>query len=194
MAAVIRAIRAAATAISIRGARAHNLQDVSLDIPKGALTVVTGVSGSGKSSLVDDVLEAEARRRFLESLSMYERQATREGPEAQVDAVTGLGVAIAVDAGAPAVRAAGHGGHATRVGGTFLARACWPAHAAQRRDAAWTCGAARCGASNADGSGCASCGATAPLAEPRHFDPATYAAACLTCHGVGTLQPPRRKS
>ena len=55
--------------ISIRGARANNLRDVDVDLPKGALTVVTGVSGSGKSSLVSDVLEAEARRRFLESLS-----------------------------------------------------------------------------------------------------------------------------
>jgi excinuclease ABC subunit A len=78
--------------ISIRGARANNLKNVSLDIPKGKLTVVTGLSGSGKSSLVTDVLEREARRRFLESLSIYERQSTREGPEAPVDSVKGLGV------------------------------------------------------------------------------------------------------
>lgn len=67
-----------------------------MDFHKGALTVVTGVSGSGKSSLVGDVLEAEARRRFLKSLSMYERQSTREGPEAPVGSVSGLGVAITV--------------------------------------------------------------------------------------------------
>lgn len=78
--------------ISIKGARANNLKNVSLKIPKGQLTVVTGVSGSGKSSLVTDVLEREARRRFLESLSIYERQSTKEGPEAPVDSVTGLGV------------------------------------------------------------------------------------------------------
>ncbi|MBE0695418.1 MAG: excinuclease ABC subunit A, partial [Anaerolineaceae bacterium] len=59
------------TFIRIRGACANNLKNVSVDIPKAALTVVTGVSGSGKSSLVSDILEAEARRRFLESLSMY---------------------------------------------------------------------------------------------------------------------------
>ncbi len=63
--------------IAIRNARANNLQGLDVDIPKGKLTVVTGVSGSGKSSLVGDVLEAEARRRYLESLSMYERQGTQ---------------------------------------------------------------------------------------------------------------------
>ncbi|NPD87392.1 MAG: ATP-binding cassette domain-containing protein [Asgard group archaeon] len=88
--------------ISIKGARANNLKNVSLDIPKGQLTVVTGLSGSGKSSLVTDVLEREARRRFLESLSIYERQSTKEGPEAPVDSVTGLGVTAN-----------------TRVGGTY---------------------------------------------------------------------------
>ncbi|MDP6350588.1 MAG: excinuclease ABC subunit A, partial [Chloroflexota bacterium] len=70
----------------VRNARAHNLKGVDVSFPKGKLTVVTGVSGSGKSSLVGDVLETEARRRFLESLSLYERQSTREGPEAPVDA------------------------------------------------------------------------------------------------------------
>ena len=80
--------------IAIHGARANNLQDVSVDIPKRALTVVTGVSGSGKSSLVRDVLESEARRRYLETLSLYERQGTHEGPEAEVDSISGLGVVL----------------------------------------------------------------------------------------------------
>ncbi|MFX1279093.1 MAG: hypothetical protein ACFFA3_06725 [Promethearchaeota archaeon] len=85
--------------ISIKGARANNLKNVSVTIPKGKLTVVTGVSGSGKSSLVSDVLELEARRRFLESLSMYERQSINEGPEAPVDSISGLGVTAVTRAG-----------------------------------------------------------------------------------------------
>ena len=82
--------------IAIRNARANNLKGVDVDIPKGKLTVVTGVSGSGKSSLVGDVLQTEARRRYLESLSMYERQGLREGAEAPVDSITGLGVTLTV--------------------------------------------------------------------------------------------------
>jgi len=85
--------------ISIRGARANNLKNISVNIPKFSLTVVTGLSGSGKSSLVNDVLELEARRRFLESLSMYERQSINEGPEAPVDSISGLGVTAITKAG-----------------------------------------------------------------------------------------------
>ena len=80
--------------ISIRRAATNNLKNIDVDIPKGCLTVVTGVSGSGKSSLVRDLLESEARRRYLESLSMYERQGVREGPQADVDTVSGLGVTL----------------------------------------------------------------------------------------------------
>ena len=78
--------------IVIKGATANNLKNINVEIPKEKLTVVTGVSGSGKSSLVSDVLEREAQRRFLESLSIYERQSVREGPEAPVESVVGLGV------------------------------------------------------------------------------------------------------
>jgi excinuclease ABC subunit A len=70
--------------ITVSNARIHNLKGVTVQFPKKAFTVVTGVSGSGKSSLVSDVLGTEARRRFLETLSLYERQFTREGPEAGV--------------------------------------------------------------------------------------------------------------
>ena len=93
-----RAGRRSSDAIRVRGARAHNLQGVDVDFAKGRFTVVTGVSGSGKSSLVDDVVAAEATRRLLECLSVYERQSVREGPEAPVDSLTGLGPTMIIDA------------------------------------------------------------------------------------------------
>ncbi|MEV0284149.1 ATP-binding cassette domain-containing protein [Kribbella sp. NPDC050820] len=92
-----RTDRLSSDAIRVRGARAHNLQDVDVDFGKGRFTVVTGVSGSGKSSLVHDVVESEATRRLLECLSVYERQSVREGPEAPVDSVTGLGPTMGIE-------------------------------------------------------------------------------------------------
>jgi excinuclease ABC subunit A len=91
-----RARRRSANVISVRGARAHNLQNVDVDFAKDRFTVVTGVSGSGKSSLVNDVVASEAARRLLECLSVYERQSVREGPEAPVDSLTGLGPTMVI--------------------------------------------------------------------------------------------------
>ncbi len=88
----------ASDAIRMRGASANNLRSVDVDIPKGRFTAVTGVSGSGKSSLVRDVLAAEAMKRLLESMSMYERQGLREGPDAPVTSLDGLGPTLVLDA------------------------------------------------------------------------------------------------
>ena len=93
-----RARRRSGDTIRVRGARAHNLQGIDVDFAKQRFTVVTGVSGSGKSSLVNDVVAAEASRRLLESLSVYERQSVREGPEAPVDSLTALGPTTVIDA------------------------------------------------------------------------------------------------
>jgi len=79
-----------ADAIRIRGARQNNLKNLSLEIPTGELVVVTGVSGSGKSSLVFDTLYAEGQRRYVETFSPYARQFLDRMDKPQVDAVDGI--------------------------------------------------------------------------------------------------------
>src|SRR5690554_1432232 len=83
--------------IRIRGARQNNLRDLSLDIPLNELTVVTGVSGSGKSSLVFDTLYAEGQRRYVETFSPYARQFLDRQDRPQVDRIEGVPPAIAID-------------------------------------------------------------------------------------------------
>jgi len=84
-------------AIVIRGARQNNLKNLSLEIPTGELVVVTGVSGSGKSSLVFDTLYAEGQRRYVETFSPYARQFLDRMDKPQVDAIEGIPPAIAID-------------------------------------------------------------------------------------------------
>jgi excinuclease ABC subunit A len=170
--------------LQIREARANNLKGVSLDIPKGSLTVVTGLSGSGKSSLVADVIEREARRRYLESLAMYERQGLREGREAEVAQVEGLGVTLSVGTDRASYNQRAHLGDDTEVlPGLAVLFA---------RGGALAC--PDCGRSMdrlGEDFHCPDCGHRCPLPGPRHFSPDTYAAACQTCNGVGSLQEPR---
>ena len=86
----------AATDIVIRGAREHNLRDVSLMLPRGKLICLTGVSGSGKSSLAFDTLYAEGQRRYVESLSSYARQFLGQMPKPEVDRIDGLSPSISI--------------------------------------------------------------------------------------------------
>jgi excinuclease ABC subunit A len=85
------------TAIRVRGCRVHNLRGVDVDVPHGKMTVVTGVSGSGKSSFAFDTVFAEGRRRYLESLSAYARQFVEQVPRPDVDLVEGLPPTVSLD-------------------------------------------------------------------------------------------------
>jgi excinuclease ABC subunit A len=85
------------THISVRGAREHNLKDVSVDIPRETLTVITGLSGSGKSSLAFDTIYAEGQRRYVESLSAYARQFLEMMQKPDVDHIEGLSPAISIE-------------------------------------------------------------------------------------------------
>ncbi len=84
-------------AICIRGARTHNLKNISIDLPRRQLIVITGLSGSGKSSLAFDTLYAEGQRRYVESLSAYARQFLQMMDKPDVDVITGLSPAIAIE-------------------------------------------------------------------------------------------------
>ena len=82
--------------LRIRGARVHNLKNVSVEIPHNAITVVTGVSGSGKSSLAFDTIYAEGQRRYVESLSAYARQFLERMEKPEVDEISGIAPAVAI--------------------------------------------------------------------------------------------------
>jgi excinuclease ABC subunit A len=176
--------------ISIRNARANNLKGIDVDIPKGTLTVVTGVSGSGKSSLIRDVLQTEARRRYLESLSMFERQGVRESAEAPVDLVTGLGVTLTVAphhahlwSHIPQFTRRNSVGaiselsfHVANLLASLGERRCLKCGARMKREKTWVC---------------PQCNATAPIAKARHFSGAHFASSCSKCSGLGSLQAPQ---
>ncbi|HUT81356.1 MAG TPA: hypothetical protein VMZ29_09160 [Candidatus Bathyarchaeia archaeon] len=171
--------------ISIHGANIHNLQNIDVEFPKNQLTVVTGVSGSGKSSLVSDILETEARRRFLETLTLYERQSTREGPEAPVDSVNGLGVTLTVKPGRDSYNLRNTIGLVSEISYHF---AILFANIGEKA-------CIKCGEKMISGDYwiCPACMSIEPLAKVRHFSPINYAAACTTCNGIGSLRKPSPK-
>ena len=87
----------AITSIRVRGARQHNLKNINVEIPRNTLTVITGLSGSGKSSLAFDTIYAEGQRRYVETLSAYARQFLDQMERPDVDAIDGLSPSIAIE-------------------------------------------------------------------------------------------------
>ena len=83
--------------IVIKGARVHNLKNIDLEIPRGKLVAMTGLSGSGKSSLAFETIYAEGQRRYVESLSSYARQFLGQMDKPEVDEISGLSPAISID-------------------------------------------------------------------------------------------------
>src|SRR5476649_2117153 len=88
---------AAGNQIVVSGAREHNLKNVSISLPRGKLVCITGLSGSGKSSLAFDTVYAEGQRRYVESLSAYARQFLGQMDKPDVDTIEGLSPAISID-------------------------------------------------------------------------------------------------
>src|SRR5882724_8353979 len=83
--------------LRVKGARTHNLKNISVEIPRNAMVVITGMSGSGKSSLAFDTIFAEGQRRYVESLSAYARQFLNQMAKPDVDEISGLSPAISID-------------------------------------------------------------------------------------------------
>ena len=100
--------------ISIRGAREHNLKGFDLEIPRDKLVVITGLSGSGKSSLAFDTIYAEGQRRYVESLSAYARQFLGQMDKPDVDHIEGLSPAVSIDQKTTSQQPALDGGHGHR--------------------------------------------------------------------------------
>src|SRR5216117_1343540 len=108
-------MRASPDRVVIRNARQHNLKGITVELPRRALSVITGPSGSGKSSLAFDTLYAEGQRRYIESLSTYAKQFLDRMPKPLVDRLEGLAPSVAIEQRNPTVSSRSTVGTATEV-------------------------------------------------------------------------------
>jgi excinuclease ABC subunit A len=145
--------------VQVRGARVHNLKNVNVDVPRGALVVFTGVSGSGKSSLAFDTLYAEAQRRYLESVSPYARRLFHQMSVPDVDAIHGLPPAVALEQQRGSVTTRSSVGSVTTL--SNLIRMLYSRAGDYPRDQ--------------------------PLLYAESFSPNTAEGACPRCHGLGRI-------
>ena len=99
--------------ISVRGARQNNLKNIDIDIPRNKLVVITGLSGSGKSSLAFDTIYAEGQRRYVESMSSYARQFLGQMDKPDVDSIEGLSPAVSIGTVSVLPKATGTGGRSS---------------------------------------------------------------------------------
>ncbi|MFW9827828.1 MAG: ATP-binding cassette domain-containing protein [Candidatus Thorarchaeota archaeon] len=178
--------RQSSESIIIQNAHIHNLKNVSVKIPKKKLNIITGVSGSGKSSLIIDTIETEARRRYLETLSMYERQSTKESSEALVGNIQGLGITALIlpekiiqgwffNLRNTIGKVTDIELHLANIFSYIGKQLCPKCNQWMERNKTWNC---------------PKCNFSLPLTKPRHFISTNYSAACLKCHGVGSFQVP----
>ncbi|MGD9202000.1 MAG: ATP-binding cassette domain-containing protein, partial [Chitinispirillia bacterium] len=168
--------------ILLQNVRTNNLKNISVRFKKNALNVVTGVSGSGKSSLVHETLEREAKKRYLESLSMYERQNTREKKEACFGEMKGLGLSISIGSEKKFYNPRATVGTITGIGfhlGVLFA------FAGEKK-------CPRCDRMllNKETFFCTHCQYQEKKPLPRYFSSNSYLAACTKCHGIGTMRKP----
>ena len=126
--------------IVIKGARENNLKNIDVEIPRDALVVMTGLSGSGKSSLAFDTIFAEGQRRYMESLSSYARQFLGQMDKPDVDSIEGMSPAISIDQKTTSKNPRSTVGTVTEIYDYLRASACRTARSAARRSAVrrWT--------------------------------------------------------
>ncbi|MDO8836146.1 MAG: excinuclease ABC subunit UvrA [Vicinamibacterales bacterium] len=166
---------AAPAAITFTGVSTHNLRRVDVSIPRNRLTVVTGVSGSGKSSLAFDTVFAEGQQRYLECLSAYARRFVRQGGDAVFEDARGLTATVAIRQQAPSRNPRSTVATLTDIHDAY--------RVLYSRAGTRTCPAC---AVPLDGHSCPSCGfAAAPILTAAMFSPNSEAGACPACHGLG---------